>query len=77
MAHPILSNGQGSPQGIYEELIVTATNQTRAEGHHPVGTRAYLDDGRVYYYASNGATALTIATLCSVPATVGLNSTLR
>jgi hypothetical protein len=75
MANPILSNGQGSPQSLYDEYKVTLAggNQNRAEGHHPVGTRGYLDDGRVFYYASNGAAALTAGELVSVPATTGLN----
>jgi len=63
MANPIISNGVGSPQSIYDEYVVTATNQTRAEGYHPVGTRGYLPDGRVFYYCSNGATALTAGSL--------------
>ncbi len=63
MANPILANGVASPQSIYSEYSVTATNQTRAQGHHPIGTRAQLHDGRVYYYTSNGATALTVGSL--------------
>lgn len=57
--HPIVHGGVGSPQPYDKEYIVAATNQTRAEGYHPIGTRGYLPDGRVFYYASNGAVALT------------------
>jgi hypothetical protein len=63
LAKPILSGGVASNQSIYEVHSATATNQTRAEGQHPVGTRAYLDDGRVFYYASNGTVALTIGSM--------------
>ena len=75
MANPILDNGQASPQSIYDEYKVTLAdgNKNRAEGHHPVGSRARLEDGRVYYYCSNGTVALTAATLCTVPVTTGLN----
>jgi hypothetical protein len=59
MPNPIVG-GYGSPQAIGDVLDVTATNQTRAEGHHKIGTRGYLPDGRVFYYASNGAVALTV-----------------
>jgi hypothetical protein len=62
MANPIVGS-YGSPQAIHEVLDVTATNQTRAEGHHKVGTRGYLPDGRVFYYASNGTVALTVGRL--------------
>jgi len=72
LANPIVSGGVASPQSIYEELAVTATNQTRAEGEHPVGTRGYLDDGRVYYYCSNGGAGLTPGLLLAIPATTGL-----
>jgi hypothetical protein len=74
MANPLLSNGLASPQSAYDQKVVVTAggNQARAVSHHRVGTRGALDD-RVYYYATNGATALTISTLCSVPATIGLN----
>lgn len=63
MANPIVFGGYASPQSIYEEYGVAATNQSRAVGHHPVGTRGYLPDGRVFYYATNGAVALTAGSL--------------
>jgi hypothetical protein len=59
MDHPIIYGGVGSPQSIGQEFSVAATNQTRATGYHPVGTRGVLPDGRVFYYASNGAVAVT------------------
>ncbi len=46
---PIISGGGPSGQSIYEERTAAA---------HPVGTRAVLPDGRVYYYAINRGTAL-------------------
>jgi hypothetical protein len=58
-SYPILPGGGHSPQSIYEVSSVAATNQSRAVGFHPIGTRAQLEDGRVFYYASNGAVALT------------------
>lgn len=73
MANPLLLSGAASDQTIYEEVSQTATNQSRGEGTHPVGTRAVLDDGRVFYYMSNGTTALTAGSLTVVPATTGLN----
>jgi hypothetical protein len=63
MANPVLNGGYASPQSIYSEYGVAATNQSRAQGYHPVGTRGTLPDGRVFYYASNGAVALTTGSL--------------
>jgi len=65
MANPILDNGHASLQSIYDEYTVTKAdgNISRAEGRHPVGTRARLEDGRVFYYASNSTTALTAGSL--------------
>lgn len=54
---PITNDGLGSPQSVYEVFSVAATNQTRATGHHRIGTRGMMPDGRVYYYASSGTTA--------------------
>ncbi len=52
MGNPILYNGVASPQSIYQ---VNATG-----GHHSVGTRGFLPDGRVFYYTRNtGAAELT------------------
>lgn len=49
MANPKLFTGVGSPQSIYESSSVQ---------YHPIGSRAGLDDGRVFYYARNAGTAL-------------------
>jgi hypothetical protein len=46
MANPKLWTGVGSPQSIYESSTVQ---------YHPIGSRGGLDDGRVFYYARNGA----------------------
>lgn len=56
MANPLLSPGIVSPQSVYEVLSVTHTDQERPVGAHPVGTRAYFPDGRVFYYALVGDT---------------------
>jgi hypothetical protein len=55
--YPVLYNGLGTSQGIYE----TTTSAVVA-----VGTRAALSDGRVYYYArSNSATTILAGVLLS------------
>lgn len=54
MANPKLFTGVGSPQSIYQSSSVA---------EHPVGTRGHLDDGRVFYYASNTGTALAAGKL--------------
>jgi len=59
MANPILYNGVGSPQSVFS---VSSTQ------HHPVGSRGFLGDGRVYYYAVNTtANTLTRAQLLVAP----------
>ena len=64
MPYPVLSNGQGSNHNIH-----TAYNKPA----HRVGTRAALDDGRVFYYAYNEtAAALTLGEII-VTATVTPN----
>jgi hypothetical protein len=51
MPKPILTNGHGARQDIFE----SGTTQ-----HHQIGTRGFLPDGRVFYYTRNGTTtALT------------------
>jgi hypothetical protein len=48
--YPIIHGGMGQPQGIWD---------TGATQNHSVGTRGYLPDGRVFYYARNsGANVL-------------------
>ena len=54
MAKPILYNGAGSPQSIYNESTVK---------HHRVGTRAQLSDGRVFYYTRNSGAAIVAGNL--------------
>jgi hypothetical protein len=48
-AHPILLGGGASNQSIH---------QTSSAARHPVGTMGQLPDGRTYFYAENGGTAL-------------------
>ena len=76
MANPILTNGLGSPQSIYSEVIVTHTDQSQNISNlanHKVGTRGAMPDGRVFYYSTNGAVALTAGSALMLAATTGLN----
>lgn len=58
---PVLVNGLGSPQSIWE----TVTSQ-----QHAIGTKGQLDDGRVFYYGRYSAsTALVPGELCAAEAT--------
>lgn len=50
--YPILQNGLATSQGIWD--IVTSAVV-------PVGTRAHLNDGRVYYYARSSQSSIIIA----------------
>lgn len=52
--NPIITGGGASDQSIYQEVTVP---------RHPVGTRAQLPDGRVFYYATNRGTALAAGVL--------------
>lgn len=68
MSNPILNGGVASPQSIYE---VYAPGGTGVAGYHRVGTRAYLADGRVFYYCAHTlSTTFSIATLLGAPADV-------
>lgn len=75
MANPILTNGLASPQSIYDEQAVSHIDQQQGAhaSEHPVGSRAQLSDGRVYYYASNGAVALAAGATLGTVITTGLN----
>jgi hypothetical protein len=44
MARPVLMNGMASRQDIYEQSTTA---------YHGLGTRAMLEDGRVFYYCGN------------------------
>lgn len=70
MSNPIIGGGVGSPQSIYQ---VSAGVQ-----HHRIGTRGYLEDGRVFYYCMHtlsttltGITTSTEACLLGQAAAVG------
>ena len=66
MANPITRGSHTSDQSIYEEFIVADhSDLVRAQGLHPVGTRGFLDDGRVFYYARVGTTATVYGQLCT------------
>lgn len=56
MANPKLWTGVGSPQSIYESSTVQS---------HPIGSRAGLDDGRVFYYTRNAATEIDVGKVMS------------
>ena len=58
--HPYLTNGTKSDQSIWE-VIEGGTDLSG--GLYPVGTRAALEDGRVFYYARNRSTALVAGVL--------------
>lgn len=74
MANPILNNAVGSGQSIYSPLQVQHIDQDQSiRGEHKVGTRGQLPDGRVFYYATNGAVALTAGNALMIAATTGLN----
>jgi hypothetical protein len=57
--YPILPNGHATSQGIWDETQTAVVD---------VGTRAWLPDGRVFYYARNSSTALVAGNLLSAPA---------
>ena len=50
--YPILQNGLATTQGIWDIVTTPVVD---------VGTRAHLNDGRVYYYARNSGSAIIIA----------------
>jgi len=58
MANPVLVNGLGSPQSIYD---------SSSTQYHNVGTRGQMSDGRVFYYARNGAVDLDPGKLVHTP----------
>lgn len=59
MANPILDNGQGANQSIYEISTVEK---------HTYGQRARFEDGRVFYYTRHmGSSALAIGELHVAP----------
>jgi len=63
MANPILDNGQGANQSIYEVSTVEK---------HAYGQRARFEDGRVFYYTRHqGSAALSIGELMVAPELVG------
>ena len=67
MANPILENGVGSPQSIYESFAPGGLNGVNG-GHHPIGTKARIDE-RVFYYASHSASnTLTLGLVYGNPA---------
>jgi hypothetical protein len=74
MANPILNNAVGSGQSIYEARRIEHIDQNQSVvGEHVVGKRGQLTDGRVFYYATNGAVALTAGSSLMIAATTGLN----
>ena len=74
MANPILNNAVGSGQSIYEARGIAHIDQNQSVvGAHKVGVRGQLPDGRVFYYSTNGATALIAGGALMLKATTGLN----
>ena len=54
---PILHNGMGARQGIWE---------AGSDQHQTIGERASLNDGRVFYYARNSGAAIVAGNLLTV-----------
>ncbi len=59
--HPHLFNGRKSDQSIWE----IASSSVGGQGIHKVGTRASLQDGRVFYYAKSSGAAIIAGNLLS------------
>jgi hypothetical protein len=59
--HPYLTNGRKSDQSIWE--LVRGGKANIDGGAHKVGTRAALEDGRVFYYARNRGAAIVAGNL--------------
>ncbi len=55
---PILQNGLSSTQGIWDVIDSGVTNNNPV---HRVGTRAHLNDGRVFYYSRQSASNAIVA----------------
>lgn len=68
MSNPILAGGVGSPQSIYEVYAPGGTGTHH--GRHRIGTRAVLEDGRVFYYCahtlSTTLTGISTSTECAI-----------
>lgn len=69
---PFLVSGRQSDQSIWE----VAASITGKGGLHPVGTRAVLPDGRVFYYARNSGSAIVAGQLLQTPDQDAQNSDL-
>lgn len=68
-ATPMLYDGQSSPFNIYTQYLGT-------DRPHVVGTRGFLEDGRVFYWARNATTAaVNIGELACSPAVTALHQT--
>ncbi len=59
--HPFLTNGRQSDQSIWE--TVQSAAGLLGGGSHQVGTRAALEDGRVFYYARSQGAAIVAGNL--------------
>lgn len=60
--NPRIGSGVGSPQSVF---------RASATKSHPLGTRGWMEDGRVFYYASNAGAAIAIGSLLQTAAEVG------
>ena len=63
--HPYLTNGRQSTQGIHD--VSSAGTGVLAGAAHQVGTRAVLEDGRVFYYARSSGAAIAAGVMLQMP----------
>jgi hypothetical protein len=68
MINPYLTNGRQSDQSIWEVAAAAGPiAQSSGKGVHRVGTRAVLEDGRVFYYARSSGAAIVAGQLLQTP----------
>ena len=63
--NPYLTNGRQSDQSIFQVAQTSAAD--RIGGAHRVGTRAVLEDGRVFYYARSTGAAIVAGNWLIMP----------
>jgi hypothetical protein len=63
--HPYLTNGRQSNQSIHQ--VAQSGTGSIGGGAHQVGTRAQLEDGRVFYYARSSGAAIGAGVMLQMP----------
>lgn len=63
--HPYLTNGRQSDQNVWE--VTQSGTGVVTGGLHRVGTRAVLEDGRVFYYARSSGAAIVAGQMLQMP----------